>query len=202
MKIIVFDTETTGLPDKNASLDQQPYICQFAAITYELINNGHSLEEIDTIDILIKPGETIPFECTEVHGITNAMVADKGNFNSHSAKIRNAFNHADIAVAHNLNFDKTLLEFEFERAGESILFLPDQTFDTMKETRDLCKLPGKKAGTYKSPRLMELHKFLFNVGFDDAHNALNDVRATGKCLEELIRRGIYTPEAKAQASLF
>ena len=49
---------------------------------------------------------------------------------------------------------------------------------------------------------MELHQFLFNTGFDNAHNALNDVKATGKCLEELIRRGIYKPEPKAQASLF
>ena len=143
MKIVVFDTETTGLPDKQADLSQQPHVCQFAAVTYELINNGHSLEEIDAVDILIKPGESIPFECTEVHGITNSMVENKGNFKSHSAEIRRVFNDADIAVAHNLNFDKTLLEFEFERAGESTVFLPDQTFDTMKETRDLCKLPGK-----------------------------------------------------------
>src|SRR5699024_5416857 len=42
--------------------------------------------------------------------------------------------------------------------------------------------------------LTELHEFLFNEAFEEAHNATADVEATTRCFFELIRRRIYTPE--------
>ena len=43
MKILVFDTETTGLPEKNASIysyNQWPYIIQLSYIFYDMSNNN------------------------------------------------------------------------------------------------------------------------------------------------------------------
>ena len=42
MKILVFDTESTGLPEKDASIydfDKWPHIIQISAILYDLSTN-------------------------------------------------------------------------------------------------------------------------------------------------------------------
>ena len=52
----------------------------------------------------------------------------------------------------------------------------------MLETIHLCKAEGKIG--YKYPRLEELYFKLFQENFD-AHNALNDVKATARCFWEL-----------------
>jgi DNA polymerase III epsilon subunit-like protein len=70
------------------------------------------------------------------------------------------------------------------RENLSISFI----MDSMTSSVDFCKIPGKYG--YKYPQLQELHKELFGVGFDDAHNSAADVEATLKCFQELKRRGI------------
>jgi DNA polymerase-3 subunit alpha len=67
--------------------------------------------------------------------------------------------------------------------------------DTCTEvTASLLKLPGGKGGRFKLPTLTELHSYLFNVPFNEAHNATADVEATTRCFLELIRREIFTKE--------
>ncbi|MBP7670846.1 3'-5' exonuclease [Candidatus Gracilibacteria bacterium] len=199
MRVVVFDTETTGIPSKGLSLDWQPYICQFAAVVYEVIDG--ELREVLRRDFLIKPAVAIEYEVVRVHGITNAMVADAPAFGDVAEEILELFASADCAVAHNLAFDEAVLRCELLRLGRDGDFLPEQRFDTMKETRDLCQLPGRHEG-FKSPKLAELHQFLFGRGFEGAHNALADVLATGACLAELLKRGIFKPEEGGQGRLF
>ena len=60
--------------------------------------------------------------------------------------------------------------------------------DTCTElTAELCKLPGGRGGKFKLPTLTELHEFLFQSSFQEAHNASADVEATTRCFLELIR---------------
>ena len=59
---------------------------------------------------------------------------------------------------------------------------------TMEGSVDFCAIPGPYG--YKWPKLSELHYKLFRTGFEEAHNAAADIRATGKCFWELKRRGI------------
>src|SRR5690625_4710515 len=69
------------------------------------------------------------------------------------------------------------------------------SLDTCTETTaNLCQLPGGRGGRFKLPTLTELHEFLFNEKFEEAHNATADVEATTRCFFELIRRRVYTPE--------
>jgi DNA polymerase III subunit alpha len=192
MKIIVFDTETTGFPIPGQPLEKQPYLCQFAAIMLEFNPQNKSIIELSRTDILIKPPIAIPPECTNIHGITDAMVSNQKTFSEHSAVILNLFRQADIAVAHNLNFDQQLIEFELQRCNMDKNFLPAKVYDSMKETKHLCKLPGRN-GNYKSPRLMELHQFLVGQPFQEAHNAIKDVEALTRCVKVLLDQGFYQP---------
>ena len=67
--------------------------------------------------------------------------------------------------------------------------------DTCTETTaDLLKLPGGRGGKFKLPTLTELHQYLFNQPFAEAHNATADVEATTRCFLELIKREVFTKE--------
>ncbi|PIR55420.1 hypothetical protein COU74_01000 [Candidatus Peregrinibacteria bacterium CG10_big_fil_rev_8_21_14_0_10_36_19] len=200
MKIIIFDTETTGLPSTQLELEKQPHVCQFAAIIYEC--DGYSLREIRRINHLIKPPVSIPQECVYVHGISDEKVANSPSFSEVADIIVEAFHGSDVAVAHNISFDEQVIQAELKRLNYGIDFLPSQTFDTMKETKELCRLPGRNPGTYKSPRLLELYQHLFGTHFEGAHDAMYDVEATGKCLAALLSKGIFKPQEPVQNQLF
>ena len=58
----------------------------------------------------------------------------------------------------------------------------------------MCQIPGGRYGKFKLPTLTELHQFLFDKPFGEAHNATADVEATTRCFFELIRRRQYTKE--------
>ena len=52
----------------------------------------------------------------------------------------------------------------------------------------ISKLNGKSG--FKWPSLDELHRCCFKSGFDGAHDALNDVRATSRCFFKLISENV------------
>ena len=71
--------------------------------------------------------------------------------------------------------------------------------DTCTEvTANLCQIPGGRGGKFKLPTLSELHKFLFQEAFAEAHNATADVEATTRCFFELVRKGVFLPEELQQ----
>ena len=75
MKILVFDTETTGFINKKEfDLAKQPYIIQFAGILGELENGKY--REIERKNIFIKPPISIPYGASQVHHIYDIDVKD------------------------------------------------------------------------------------------------------------------------------
>ncbi len=208
MRITIFDTETTGLPVREGKLSDQPHIIQFASQTFEFDAATRRFLEVERCNQLIKPPVPIPAESTRISGITDQSVANAPTFREFSERILDIFKRSDLAVAHNIEFDREIISFELERIGLSKNFLPATSYDTMEGTRSLCKLPGKN-GNYKAPRLMELHQFLLGEGFQEAHNAEKDVEALSRCVKVLLQQGFYQPvlqEKKEivseQASLF
>ena len=119
MKILVFDTETTGIPSSKLTLEKQPAIVQFAAVMY-VLDDGGVMNEVRKVDILINPKVDIPVETTLIHKITNDMVKDKPEFAKVAQEIKALFLDTDFVVAHNIAFDKKLLEIEFARLGQKL----------------------------------------------------------------------------------
>jgi DNA polymerase III epsilon subunit-like protein len=131
MKILVFDTETTGLPKTKElsydTLNKWPYIVQFSYLIYN--TDKHQLVKVRDHIMKLPENVQIPFESTQIHGITNEMSKKEGIiFETIVEEVYTDFTTADLIVAHNLSFDLNLLQAEIMRHNVKIyLQLPSQT---------------------------------------------------------------------------
>ena len=180
MRYLFFDTETAGF---NGPILQLAYI-----ITDE--NGNIEADENRLIN------HTIDYEINEkafeVHGISKEMCANGADPVVTLRRLLYNMSISDRIIAHNLAFDWDMVSKDRTRYGiEDPMPNHSKVFCTMKATTDICKIdhPNGRGG-YKWPKLQELHAFLFGSEFDDAHDALADVRATAKCFFELKRRKI------------
>jgi len=137
MKVLIFDTETTGLPNKkDPRLEKQPYIVQFAGIIIE-INQKGEYSKIDEINIIIDPEVKIPMFASQIHNIYNIDVKGKPKIAEIIPEIIKKINSVDMIVAHNIKFDKTILQTQIERLrlkGINIDFTPKKEYCTMTNT--------------------------------------------------------------------
>jgi len=100
-RIICFDIESTGTdPSKDR-------IIQLA------LSDGNTVSG----DWLVNPGIPIPEASTEVHGFTDAMVADRPSFRAYATEIHSIVRQADLLGFNLSNFDIPILWEEFYRCG-------------------------------------------------------------------------------------
>mgnify|MGYP003394052390 FL=1 len=188
---IIFATETTGTP-KNykappADTDNWPRMVQLAWV---LINDDGKLIRGFTFNIQ-PDGWTVEPGAEAVHGLSLERLQETG----HPApkiiqKFFDDYDTADTLVAHNMNFDFNILAAEAIRYRLQAKTRIARKVCTMEASTDLLKLRGGFRGGYKWPKLSELHEYLFQQGFDGAHDALVDVQACARCFFELKKRGV------------
>lgn len=193
MKVIVFDTETTGLPERGnnnvTDTTKWPHIIQLSYIGFD--TEKKEIFEYSDYIILLNPEVTISPESIAVHKITRERSEREGiPIEQVLAAFRECLKDADLIVAHNINFDKNMLMVECNRRGlpncfmRNGAFIPE--FCTMTNTIALCQLPNpvKKyadMGQFKWPSLAELHFKLFQSQTKGAHNAIVDVMVCLRC---------------------
>ncbi|MBD3637071.1 MAG: DNA polymerase III subunit alpha [Crocinitomicaceae bacterium] len=191
---IIFDTETTGLPKNwNAPITDTENWPRCVQIAWQLHDaNG---ELIEHKDFLVKPdGFDIPFESEQIHGISTDLAKEKGvPIQEVLREFNEALSKAKFVVGQNIGFDINIMGCEFYRYEVESPMVDMPVLDTCTETTaELCKIPGGRGGKFKLPTLTELHEHLFEVPFDEAHNATADVEATTRCFFELLRTGNFT----------
>ncbi|MGV6862017.1 MAG: DNA polymerase III subunit alpha [Putridiphycobacter sp.] len=191
---IIFDTETTGLPKSwkapITDTDNWPRCIQIA---WQLHDEWGEL--IEAKDYLVKPdGFNIPYDAEQIHGISTDLAEEQGvDINFVLEEFNTALSKAKFVVGQNVGFDNNIMGCEFYRFGVDSSLLDKPVLDTCTEvTAQMCQIPGGRGGKFKLPTLTELHEFLFNEPFAEAHNATADVEATTRCFFELIRRNSYT----------
>ena len=146
---------------------------------------------------MIKPeGFNIPYDAERIHGISTELAEEQGlALQEVLEKFNSALAKAKFIVGQNVGFDVNIMGCEFYRMGVNSPMSSMPVLDTCTEvTAELLKLPGGRGGKFKLPTLTELHAYLFNLPFAEAHNATADVEATTRCFFELIRRDIFTKE--------
>jgi DNA polymerase III epsilon subunit-like protein len=212
MRMLVFDTETTGLPETKLmnvdTLDKWPHIVQFSYIIYDtekkaLVKNGIK-------DSIIKISSNIKISdfSIQLHGITNEISSSEGR------DIKEVFTeffddilNIDQIVGHNVSFDLNMVRVELLRLiyfkNEQLLHSNDinlykkflytlnnlnNVTCTLQDSIELCNIIAvtKTGKTYqKFPKLVELHKKLFDSEPSNLHNSLNDVLITLRCFMKM-----------------
>jgi DNA polymerase III epsilon subunit-like protein len=181
---LFFDTETTGLPQSwdapVEDLDNWPRLVQIAWLVYD--EQGIEIEKVSKI--IMPEGFTIPSEASDIHGISTDRAYDEGDYLIDVLEsFMNSLENCRYLIAHNIAFDEKIIMAELLRKNISNNIQNIEKICTMLSTVNLCKLPSHYG--YKWPKLMELHKVLFGVEFDDAHDALADIEACAKCFLKL-----------------
>jgi len=191
---LIFDTETTGLPKRwDAPITDTGNWPRCVQIAWQLHDEMGKL--IEHQDYLIQPeGYNIPYDAERIHGISTELAqADGISLSEVLKKFNVALSKSKFIVGQNLKFDINIMGCEFHRLGIESPMSSMPVLDTCTEvTATLLQLPGGRGGKFKLPTLTELHSYLFNKPFSEAHNATADVEATTRCFFELIRTEIFT----------
>uniref|UniRef100_A0A6C0JNV8 Exonuclease domain-containing protein n=1 Tax=viral metagenome TaxID=1070528 RepID=A0A6C0JNV8_9ZZZZ len=176
MKLLIFDTETTGLPKSRKSANEGPNNWpHIVSISWVIFNTDTSVIEKQESHI-IKPGEwIIPIESTEIHGITNDYATIHGD-SLLDVMVKFQNETYDCIVAHNMEFDMNVIVNAIRWDLKKVIRVFPKTVCTMNLSRNICKLPGNY-GNFKSPKLKELYFCAFGKMPDETrlHGSLYDV---------------------------
>ena len=177
MKLLIFDTETTGLPRTKIPANIEPNNWPHIVSISWVILDSETNQVIKQRSYIIKPLIwEIPEESIKIHGITqeNAL---KNGYNLSNVLGEFLAENYDILVAHNLEFDLNVLY----NAIQWDLDLPFKKLNkkmccTMELSRSFCNLKTM-FGKPKAPKLSELYEYTFKKqpNKESLHNSLYDV---------------------------
>ena len=187
MKVLVFDTETNGLPEYKSksifNVENFPYVMQISYILYD--NESFNIIKIGNKYV---NNVEIKEQSYKINKISKEMIDNGENIKNVLTDFINVVKECDILVAHNYNFDKKILMVECVRNKLfykfNYILKQKHYYCTMRNSKDICKIPSiYKVGDFKLPKLIELHKCLFNdeIKSDKLHNSLVDCIFTLKC---------------------
>ena len=176
--LVVTDTETTGL---NAHVNR---VIEIAAQRVTPTSSDEWFSE------LINPGIHIPGNITRITGISTSMVYAKPGAEV-VMPLFEEFLGDGIFVAHNINFDLSFINAEFERAA--LGRMTNQGLCSLRLARRL--LPG-----LRSKSLGNLARF-FKIPGEGRHRAAKDVEITTLVLDRLARIAIEEHKVDSIAEL-
>jgi len=165
MKVLIFDTETTGLPKTRAKAILQrnnwPHI---VSISW-LVMDSNTNEILTQKSYVVKPeGWEIPEESTKIHGISTEFAEKTG------APLKDVMREfletpRDMIVAHNLEFDENVVinAMYWDLENHRFYGFEPPKFCTMVSSTEMCKLPKRFGYGYKSPKLSELYEHVFRT---------------------------------------
>lgn len=168
---VVLDFETTGLSPK-----QGDRVVQVALVKLDMTGKRQ-----EVWSSLVNPGQDVG--PTEIHGITNQMVASAPTFAEISEQIM-SFIDSRIIVAHNARFDLSFLFEELAIANHSLDLGKIRVFDTMTNANKFIEfLPDKKMET------CVVFSGISTAGLPGRgfHDAVFDASAEGELLRYYLR---------------
>lgn len=211
--ILILDTETNGLPaNRYAPVSEHslyPAILQLSWAIYTIDDYQMTPGPVRDIGVSLHPSIPWNVGAAKIHGLSETEARHGTPAAVALAELRQALYSVDVVVAHNLAFDKPVIRAagyaEASRGDTSLQSLRSlwppgiKEFCTMRETRDLVKIPAtaKQAqyadlGPYKAPRLNELYTWLYGQAYDVSgavlHNAKSDTHCLAQCIAGLLEK--------------
>ncbi|HIF9326934.1 TPA: DNA polymerase III subunit epsilon [Photobacterium damselae] len=179
-RIIVFDTETTGMNMSGPHYEGHRII-EIGAV--EIINRKLTG---NTFHVYIKPDRAIDPEAIEVHGITDEFLVGKPTYAEIHQEFMDFIQGAEL-VAHNAPFDIGFMDYEFRKLG--LKDLKTDEICKVTDTLDMAKrlFPGKRNN---------LDILCSRYGIDNSHRTLH-----GALLDAEILADVYLMMTGGQTSL-
>jgi DNA polymerase-3 subunit epsilon len=131
-RVIVLDTETTGLDSKSESIIELAML----SVLVDAVS-GLPVGPVSIYESFEDPGKPIPAQITEITGIDDAMV--KGQ-RIDDAAVTAMVQQADLVVAHNAGFDRPFVEARFPVFAAKAWGCSFQGIDWKKEGSGSAKL--------------------------------------------------------------
>lgn len=197
MSIIILDTETTGIPEKNRHGEYISYknLCFYdksrvIQLSYQCVDTDFN--KVYERNYLIKGVDQITN--SEIHGITVDKLNKVGyDIRDIIGNIFTDFSKCDVIICHNLAFDIIVLKSELYRNGytECIDILNrKKMICSMRKLRDVVKIKNEY-GKNKLPKLKEVYNLAFGTySFEGEHDASCDVEALRSSLSKLKKDGV------------
>ena len=179
-RIIVFDTETTGMNMTGPHYEGHRII-EIGAV--EIINRKLTGK---TFHVYIKPDRPIDPEAIDVHGITDEFLIGKPSYADIHQEFIDFIDGAEL-VAHNASFDIGFMDYEFQLMGSDL-----------KKTEDICKVTDtlEMAKRLFPGKRNNLDILCSRYGIDNSHRTLH-----GALLDAEILADVYLMMTGGQTSL-
>lgn len=186
MKVIYFDTETTGL---NSKFDR---IIELAMLTVE---DGEITDEYDKF---VNIDWDLPPKITQITGITDEMLILEGESEAHIAEdLKNNLTPDTLMIAHNCQFDLSfvysLLERHYPNDAYEIVS-NSKWMDTVTVLKDRKEFPHKLIDAVKYYGIEEVN---FHRAIDDTkalYNVTQALKEERDDLKEYINIFGYNPK--------
>lgn len=181
MKIVILDTETTGLwsRDKDELDVTQPWAVQLGAV---ILNDR--LEIVEQINRLLIPPEGAVWtaRAVQMHGITPDMASANGQPTAVVlAEFKAQIADADVVAAYNLPYDSRIIRTSGERVGIE---------DVLPTTADhICIMEWASHVLGARYQLGQAYRKLMGKIVENAHDAFADTIAATEVFRALYMQG-------------
>ena len=171
-KLVLFDTETTGL---QFSRDE---IIEFAAVVVEPVNGVPTItKEYDEL-VSLAPGGFVPPKITELTGISTQDLRERGLPKTRVCRdIAEMIAGNTLLLAYNAHFDLSFLFYMLLRDGDITILKGKDKLDLLTVYRDRHSYPHRLCNA------IEVYGLSGKVV--NSHRAVDDVVATVAVMEEM-----------------
>ncbi len=191
MKVLIFDTETTGMVTWNEPPDHpsQPDLVQLAMLLIE--RDDWSIKTRSSFIVQLANGVEIDAEAEATHGISAADCERYGVAPIVAVPVFHQLCiQAAASGARDISFERSVTLTALHRLGNKPDRMDGKDLVCTKEaTTDVLKLPGKY-GKYKWPTLAEAYRHYTGLEIEGAHDALADTLACLEVYRALVSEGI------------
>lgn len=184
-KVLVFDTETTGLPIFINRDYHDPSLLEFYDSS-RVIELGYIIYE-NKVEICRKSSliktMNVNIENSHIHGITNKMVNKSGK--NIITVLREFEKDIDgcVLIAHNVQFDTNVILSECHRYDITSLI------NKLSTIRKECTMAiaKDKFNMKRNVKLIDLYKYFNNNKIKQLHRAIDDVELCANCYFNLLK---------------
>lgn len=171
-RILIFDTETTGL---NFQKDE---IIQFSAVLLEQRNGEIAITQQYDRLIQLAPGQTVPPEIQRLTGITTEMVMTQGIPRQQAAaEIGELIGGNTLLTAYNAHFDLSFLYYLLARHGDPACLKGKDKLDLLTVYRDRRDYPHRLFNAIEAYGLQD--------SVQNSHRADEDTLATVSVMDAM-----------------